>query len=182
MDPTTGTGHEPCFSVCHRACLHVVAAYDSWSMYRFRGSSLSWRMLSSGWFGRECVYVCAGSDIIGATHEDNRGLVLMSGTSMAAPLVAGVVAQLLQLNPDTSAREIVEMLKVRGLRVILFYKWLPSKYNLSRSLRPSKFVPLCRLKYAINLGTRTMDWCGHWYTLPVNEHRGLHMLWDCTTC
>lgn len=56
-----------------------------------------------------------GVDVKSCTHNNNSGYTLMSGTSMATPGVAGVMALLLSKNPGLTPEEITEVLETTSL-------------------------------------------------------------------
>jgi subtilisin family serine protease len=59
-----------------------------------------------------CVDLIApGVNVLGAGHNDDAATATMSGTSMAAPHVAGAAAKLLQLNPGLTPAAVSDSLK-----------------------------------------------------------------------
>jgi len=59
--------------------------------------------------------VAPGSDIISLTHNHNSGYTTMSGTSMATPAAAGVMALMLSKNPELTPEEISQVLEESAL-------------------------------------------------------------------
>lgn len=69
-----------------------------------------------------CVDIFApGVDILAATNpqKSRNGWNFASGTSFAAPLVAGVIALLLEKNPGWSPIQVVEAIKSMGAKTVL---------------------------------------------------------------
>lgn len=74
--------------------------------------------------------VCApGVGVLSLDYEDNEGLVEMSGTSMATPCVAGVMALMLEKDPRLTPEEICMLLETTA------YKIGPHKNNTAGSGR-----------------------------------------------
>lgn len=72
-----------------RSCIAVgsTTKYDEWSSFSDFG---------------QCIFLSApGSEILGASHEGDDSSLFMSGTSMAAPHVTGVIAIILQTQLDS---------------------------------------------------------------------------------
>lgn len=71
----------------------------------------------------------------------------MTGTSMAAPTVAGIIAQWLQINPDLSIAEIKDIIAKTAIK---------DEFTLSRQFGPNgKIDALAGIKYLI---TNSSDW------------------------
>ena len=88
----------------------------------------------------ECLDVFApGANILSASHLDNTSSILKSGTSMAAPHVAGVVALYLEKNPAASATQVHTAIVVnsipnritqvpQGSNNLVYNKWEPISF------------------------------------------------------
>lgn len=61
--------------------------------------------------------VAPGSNILSLTHNHNSGYTTMSGTSMATPAVAGVMALMLSKNPELTPEEITQVLEESALEL-----------------------------------------------------------------
>ena len=58
-----------------------------------------------------CVNILApGADILSASHQSDTGTLIDSGTSMATPLVSGVVAKYMSANPNASTSQVKSFL------------------------------------------------------------------------
>lgn len=80
-----------------------------------------------------CVDIFApGVDILAATspQKSRNGWNFASGTSFSAPLVAGVVALLLEKNPDLSPVQVDEQIKSMGAKAVLNKKTMNGSPNL----------------------------------------------------
>ena len=92
-----------------------------------RGDRLYW---FSGRYGSnwgKCVDIFApGQWIRSASHESDDHLVQMSGTSMSAPIVSGVVAMMLEEDPSLSPAEVKEKILSRGTKDVLDFSVLPT--------------------------------------------------------
>jgi aqualysin 1 len=76
------------------------------------------------------VFDRLGTKINSASTRSTTSYRILSGTSMAAPHVTGVVAMYLQRNPDLTPAEVKEMLladATRGQLMFFFQKWSPNK-------------------------------------------------------
>ncbi len=58
-----------------------------------------------------------GVGIISASHTSNNGFVTMSGTSMATPCVAGVMALMLEKDPDLTPADICRILETTAVKL-----------------------------------------------------------------
>jgi subtilisin family serine protease len=70
-----------------------------------------------------------GSDVLSLRHNNNNGYVVLSGTSMATPAVAGVMALMLQKNPGLSVVQISKILEESANKIT------PTKGNIYGSGR-----------------------------------------------
>ena len=62
--------------------------------------------------------VCApGKDVVSADYAVNNGHTIMSGTSMATPCVAGVMALMIEKNPNITPAEICQILETTGVQL-----------------------------------------------------------------
>ena len=74
----------------------------------------------------KCVDIFApGDNVLSASHTSNTGYVFNSGTSMAAPIVAGVVAMLLEENPSLTSLEVKDELIRRSTNNALLLTSVP---------------------------------------------------------
>jgi subtilisin family serine protease len=58
-----------------------------------------------------------GSDVVSLKYSSNDGYITMSGTSMAAPCVAGVMALMLQVNPTLTPVEIDSIIETTAVQI-----------------------------------------------------------------
>ena len=87
---------------------------------------LYWFENSGTNFGK-CVDIFApGQRVRSASHESDNHLVQKSGTSMSTPIVAGVVAMMLEEDPSLSPQEVKERLIHRGTKDVLDFSVLSS--------------------------------------------------------
>ncbi|XP_013407808.1 uncharacterized protein LOC106171862 [Lingula anatina] len=79
----------------------------------------------------ECVDIIApGKDIIGADAGTSSGTVSLSGTSMAAPHVAGAVALFLETNPNATPADVMDWLVTSSTKeAISGFPVAPAQYN-----------------------------------------------------
>lgn len=61
--------------------------------------------------------IAPGVSILSCSHSNNTGHVLMSGTSMATPLVSGIMALMLQADPTLSPTQIDSLLETTAVPV-----------------------------------------------------------------
>jgi len=86
------------------------------------------------WFSNygSCVDIFApGSDIRSCGHQGDSQSVVMSGTSMACPAVAGAAALLLTAQPDMSAEQVAHQLKARATPIVI-----PGEYSYVKPNSP----------------------------------------------
>lgn len=105
--------------------------------------------------GNQTQYVSApGHNILSTLHNQSYGY--MSGTSMAAPYVSGVVARILSANPDLSRSQVMEILKSSSAPSYQQYEESPSCFINMLGL--AGFATLCALARkkteAVRLGKR----------------------------
>ena len=84
----------------------------------------------SGTFGTnhgKCVDIFApGQGVRSASHRDDNRVVSKSGTSMAAPIVSGAVAMLLEEDPSLTPQQVKEELIKRSTKDVLDFGVLPA--------------------------------------------------------
>jgi subtilisin family serine protease len=87
-----------------------------------------------------CVDIFApGDQIQSASHLNDNGLTVQSGTSMATPIVSGVIAVMLQQSPLLTPRQITQAIIARSTKNVLDFRTLPSR---ARSNTPNRLVYL----------------------------------------
>jgi subtilisin family serine protease len=87
-----------------------------------------------------CVDIFApGDQIQSASHLNDNGLTVLSGTSMATPIVSGVIAVMLQQSPLLTPQEITQAIIARSTKNVLDFVTLPSH---ARSNTPNRLVYL----------------------------------------
>ena len=92
-----------------------------------KGDGLYWFTRTGTNWGK-CVDIFApGQWVRSASHESDNRLVSKSGTSMATPIVSGVVAMLLEEDPTLSPEEVKKRLLERATKGALDFSVLPSK-------------------------------------------------------
>lgn len=92
--------------------------------------------------GNQTQYVSApGHNILSTLHNQSYGY--MSGTSMAAPYVSGVVARILSANPDLSRSQVMKILKSSSTSSYQHYEDSPSCFINMLGL--AGFATLCAL-------------------------------------
>lgn len=87
----------------------------TWTEGQFVGNFYQDYPLSEGGLIRPDVSA-PGTDIWSIKHNSKSGYVKMSGTSMAAPCVAGVIALMLQANPNLTPVKIDSILETTAVR------------------------------------------------------------------
>lgn len=79
-------------------------------------------------YGEEMFVMAPGNNILSTLPNDELGY--MTGTSMAAPYVAGVAALILERNPDLTAKQVREIIARTAKKVGKhFYTRLPLSYD-----------------------------------------------------
>lgn len=73
--------------------------------------------------------VAPGQDIISLQHSNERGYLYMSGTSMAAPFVTGMIAYLLSFNPKLTPYQIIAILEKTADKIDEHNQHPLAKYN-----------------------------------------------------
>ena len=73
-------------------------------------------------FGSCSDVYAPGSQVLSAWWTNNDAIVSLSGTSMAAPHVAGVVAQMLEANPLLSAPQVKSLIRDRSTQIGFYGK------------------------------------------------------------
>ena len=106
------------------------------------GSSKNDRMYwTSGVYGTnhgDCVDIFApGQNVYSASHRSDTGVVSKSGTSMATPIVSGVVAMLLEEDSSLTPEQVKEELIKRSTKDVLDFGQLP--YD-GRKSSPNRLV------------------------------------------
>ena len=93
------------------------------------------KLYKSGWFGSNygpCIDIMAPAQYIcGANYWSRTSSSCSSGTSYAAPLVAGAVAVLLQLNPMLTPKTVKEILRSHCTSGAMDFHGLPTRYTHS---------------------------------------------------
>lgn len=102
------------------ACLYVPAKLKGVITVAASSTSLSgntpWESTNYG----PCVNIWAtGKSVESASGENTSATHVLSGTSQAAPLVAGVVAQLLQRRPNMTTQEVIVHLMQNATRMAM---------------------------------------------------------------
>ena len=81
--------------------------------------------------------ICApGKDIVSLDYATNNGHTSMSGTSMATPCVAGIMALMMEKKPDLTPAEICEILETTGVKLT------ENKNNVTGSARVDALAAL----------------------------------------
>ena len=68
--------------------------------------------------------IAPGADIISCDYDNNSGYVSMMGTSMATPLVSGIMALMLDANPNLTPAQIDELLETTAI---------PADYRITKN-------------------------------------------------
>ena len=121
------------------SCVVCVGAvdYDDEAAYFTSHGPVTWQSISGFWdypynpgIGLIRPDVSApGVDIVSLNYSGNTGYTTMSGTSMAAPCVAGVMCLMLSKNYDLTPAEVDEILETTGVQLTA------TKSNLTGSCR-----------------------------------------------
>ena len=86
----------------------------------------------------ECVDIFApGEDVLSASYSSDTGFVFMNGTSMATPIVSGVVAMLLEEDPSLTPQQVKDKLIMQSTKNILDLGSLPTD---AESTTPNRLV------------------------------------------
>ena len=80
---------------------------NPWNDYLYQGGSLQ------GYLAPDIA--APGSDIISCTNQSNNGYLTMSGTSMATPQVAGIMALMLSKDPTLTPEQIDELVETTAV-------------------------------------------------------------------
>ena len=127
---------------------------------------LYWFSRGSGTNWGNCVDIFApGQWVRSASHVSDDHLVQKSGTSMSAPIVAGVVAMMLEEDPSLSLEDVKEKLTFRGTKNVLDFSVLSSS---ARADTPNLLVyvePGHPSEYMQGLGHHT-----HIHTHHIHKH------------
>lgn len=100
--------------------------------------------------------VAPGSDILSLTHNSNTGYTVKSGTSMATPAVAGIMALMLSKNPGLTPEQISQILEESAL---------PLSTGKSNTYGSGRVDALAAIEATPYMGVRFVDY-------QVNDEEG----------